>query len=122
MNWYLKVLKQYADFNGRARRKEYWMFFLVNIIISYSLNLGGLYLNLSFLTILSTIYSFAVLIPGLAVAVRRMHDVGKDWWYIFIPIYNLILLCTDSEPGPNEWGDNPKGIGNDRAIDQIGVE
>ena len=122
MNWYLKVLKQYADFKGRARRKEYWMFFLFNIIISYSLNLGAIFLEVPALAVIGSIYSFAVLIPGIAVAVRRMHDVGKDWWYMLIPFYNIYLACTDSEPGPNEWGENPKGIGNDTAIEQIGVE
>jgi len=98
------------------------MFFLFNILISYALNLGGLFLEISALTMLGTVYSLAVLIPGIAVAVRRMHDVGKDWWYMLIPIYNIILACTDSVDGPNEWGDNPKGIGNDKAIDQIGNE
>ena len=98
------------------------MFFLFNIIISYSLNLGGLFLEIPALSMIGTIYSFAVLIPGIAVAVRRMHDVGKDWWYMLIPFYNIYLACTDSEPGPNEWGENPKGIGNDTAIEQIGVE
>ena len=100
MNWYLKVLKQYADFNGRARRKEYWMFILFNAIVSTVLNVispevGG-------------IYSLAVLIPTLAVLIRRMHDVGKSGWYILIPIYNLILALTDSESGENEYGVNPK--------------
>ena len=122
MNWYLKVLKQYADFNGRARRKEYWMFFLFNMIISYSLQGLGLALGISALGTLGTVYSLAVLIPGIAVAVRRMHDIGKEWWYMLIPIYNIILACQDSADGPNEWGDNPKGIGNDAGIDQIGVE
>jgi uncharacterized membrane protein YhaH (DUF805 family) len=100
MNWYLKVLKQYADFNGRARRKEYWMFILFNAIVSTVLNVispevGGL-------------YSLAVLIPTFAVLIRRMHDVGKSGWYCLIPIYNFILALTDSESGENEYGVNPK--------------
>ncbi len=122
MNWYLKVLKQYADFNGRARRKELWMFFLFNILISYGILGITLGLNLPELSILSTLYSFAVLVPNIAVWVRRMHDVGKSGWYCLIPIYNLVLACTDSEPGKNKWGDNPKGIGNDSDINQIGQE
>ena len=122
MNWYLKVLKQYADFTGRARRKEYWMFFLFNMIISYGINLIAVFLELPSLAIVSTLYSLAVLIPALAVGVRRMHDVGKSGWYLLIPIYNLILACTDSEAGSNKWGKNPKEVGNDTIIDTIGTE
>jgi len=123
MNWYLKVLKQYADFSGRARRKEYWMFTLFALIFfivaaildnvlgttfkiqGQSLGYGWLYLILGIATIL----------PALAVAVRRLHDVGKSgWWYFiaFIPIVGGIILlvwfCTDSQAGKNEWGANPK--------------
>ena len=122
MNWYLKVLKQYADFKGRARRKEYWMFFLFNIIISYSLTFAAIGLEVPILATIGSIYSLAVLVPGIAVGVRRMHDVGKSGWFLLIPIYNLILACTDSENGSNKWGDNPKGIGNDSAINEIGKE
>ncbi|TMM56249.1 DUF805 domain-containing protein [Maribacter algarum] len=119
MNWYLKVLKQYADFKGRARRKEYWMFFLFNIIISYGITFIALGLEMPELSIVSTIYSLAVLIPGIAVGVRRMHDVGKSGWYLLIPIYSLILACTDSEEGPNKWGPNPKNPNTE--LDDIGV-
>jgi len=122
MNWYLKVLKQYADFNGRSRRKEYWMFFLINFIISYTISFIAVFLDIYSLEILSTIYSLAVLVPSIAVGVRRMHDVGKSGWYLLIPIYNLILACTDSEAGPNKWGQNPKEAGNDTNIDLIGTE
>jgi hypothetical protein len=58
--------------------------------------------------IVAMLYGFASLIPSLAVAVRRMHDVGKDWWYIFIPIYNLILCCTEGERRENQYGPDPK--------------
>ncbi|WP_159023332.1 DUF805 domain-containing protein [Formosa sp. L2A11] len=123
MNWYLKVVKEhYADFKGRARRQEYWMFFLFNIIISYALDLISGFLDLSILSFVSTIYSLAVLIPSIAVGVRRMHDVGKSGWFLLIPFYNLYLAVSDSEVGPNKWGDNPKGLGNDSAIDSIGKE
>ena len=59
-------------------------------------------------TILSNIYTLAVLIPGIAVAVRRMHDVGKSGWYVLIPIYNLVLACTEGTSGDNEYGADPK--------------
>ncbi|NMH89103.1 DUF805 domain-containing protein [Flavivirga algicola] len=120
MNWYLKVLKQYADFSGRARRKEYWMFFLISIIISYGIIFISIGLEMPSLAMASTIYSFAVLIPSLAVGVRRMHDVGKSGWYLLIPIYSLILACTDSEAGSNKWGPNPKSDAEE--IDLIGQE
>lgn len=77
MNWYLTVLKKYAVFSGRARRKEYWMFFLFNTIIF--LILAPIYDN-HFGFVLFFLYSLAVLIPGLAVSVRRLHDVGKSGW------------------------------------------
>ena len=127
MNWYLKVLKQYLDFSGRARRKEYWMFILFNTIISIVLilldtALGTTYGELNDEGYIETFYSLAILIPYLAVTVRRMHDVGKSGWYMLIPIYNFILACTDSDHGSNEYGDNPKGIGNDSDINLIGKE
>lgn len=114
MNWFLKCLKQYADFSGRARRTEYWMFTLFNAIISLIL---GFVLATIGLVFLSYIYSIAILIPSLAVCIRRLHDIGKSgWWYLigFVPVVGTIVLliwfCTDSQPGNNEWGPNPKGI------------
>lgn len=119
MNWYLKCWQQYADFSGRARRKEYWMFTLFNTIIAFVISfvlgfIGGL-TGLLGLTYLSYIYSLAVFIPSLAVCVRRLHDVGKSGWMyliILIPIVGwiwlIVLFCTDSQPGSNQWGNNPK--------------
>jgi uncharacterized membrane protein YhaH (DUF805 family) len=105
MNYYLKVLQNYATFNGRARRSEYWYFVLFNVIISFVLGFVG---GMMGSTILSSIYSLAVLIPGIAVGVRRMHDVGKSGWFVLIPVYGLILACTDGEAGENMYGPNPK--------------
>lgn len=127
MNWYLKVLTQYTDFKGRARRKEYWMFVLFNIIASILLGiidelLGLTYGNFDENGILSTVYSLAVIVPSLAVGARRMHDIGKSGWYYLIPIYSFILACTDSEHGPNKWGDNPKGEGNTDELEKLGTE
>jgi uncharacterized membrane protein YhaH (DUF805 family) len=101
MNYYLKVLQNYATFSGRARRSEFWYFFLFNFIIGF---VGGL----TKMPIISTIYTLLVLIPGIAVGVRRMHDVGKSGWFLLIPIYNLILACTDGINGDNEYGADPK--------------
>lgn len=116
MNWYLNVLKNYATFSGRARRKEYWMFFLFNLIISTILNLVAVSIDFP---LLGTIYSLAVLVPSIAVGVRRMHDVGKNGWFILIPLYNLILACTDGDRGENEYGPDPKSQSsiNDEALD-----
>jgi len=119
MNWYLKVLKQYADFKGRARRKEYWMFFLFNILISYGI-LGISYaVNMPELSLISSIYSLAVLLPSLGVAIRRMHDVGKSGWFILVPFYNLYLAVKEGDQGTNEYGPDPKNPSNE--LDEIGV-
>ena len=109
MNYYIKVLQNYANFNGRARRSEYWYFFLFNFIFSFVLGFIG---GATGFELIGTIYSLAVLIPSLAVAVRRMHDVGKSGWFLLIPIYNFILACTDSTDGDNEYGPNPKSAVN----------
>lgn len=119
MNWYLKVLKQYADFNGRARRKEYWMFVLFNMIFSIVAmildNILGIAIGGIGYGLLYGLYVLAVLIPSIAVAVRRLHDIGKSGWMILISlipligaIWLLVLLVTDSNSGENEYGPNPK--------------
>jgi uncharacterized membrane protein YhaH (DUF805 family) len=119
VNWYLKVLRQYADFNGRARRKEYWIFTLISVIASIVLGfidgLTGLMVGDGAVGILGLIYSLAVFIPSLAVSVRRLHDSGRSGWWIliaFIPLLGAIALivffCMDSEEGDNQYGPNPK--------------
>jgi len=114
MNWYIDAWKNYVNFNGRARRQAYWMFVLFNIIAAVLLSIvdgvigtGG---------ILSGLYSLAVLLPGLALGVRRLHDIGKSGWWLLIglvPFIGVIILlifaCMDSQPGTNEYGPNPKG-------------
>ena len=86
MNWYLLVLKKYADFNGRARRKEYWMFVLFNIIFAVAAMVLDNLLGLNFDPIpygtIYMLYALATLIPSLAAAVRRLHDIGKSGWMI----------------------------------------
>jgi len=129
MNWYLKVLNQYADFSGRARRKEYWMFTLISTLIVWGIQLITIGLDLDTFVYIQYIYSLLVLVPSLAVLVRRLHDIGKSGWYFLIifiplagPIWLLVLLCMEGEGRPNQWGENPKGMGNDRNIDLIGRE
>ena len=105
MNWYLKVLSEYTNFKGRARRKEYWMFVLFNLIFSFGF---GFICGLIGYPELANLYSLVVLIPSIAVGVRRIHDVGKSGWFLLIPIYNLILILTEGEKGENQYGQNPK--------------
>jgi len=114
MQWYMKVLKNYVGFQGRARRKEYWMFFLFNFLFTMLLSMIEMMLGLG--GILSGIYGLAVLLPSIAVSVRRLHDIGRTgWWMLlsFIPIIGLIVLLVfavfDSQPGENKYGPNPKG-------------
>ena len=115
MEWYLKVMKQYADFNGRARRKEYWMFVLFNFIAAVILS--AVDASVGSYGALAGIYSLVVLIPSIAVGVRRLHDTGKSGWMLlvsFIPvigfIWLLVLLLMDSTPGENQYGANPKEV------------
>ncbi|MDZ7933571.1 MAG: DUF805 domain-containing protein [Emticicia sp.] len=111
------ITNNYTNFEGRARRSEYWYFTLFSTIISWGLSYAGIAMNFPWI---SVIYSLAIILPSIALTVRRMHDVGKSGWFMLIPIYNLILACTDSEVGQNQYGPNPKGIGNnDNYDDQI---
>ena len=113
MYWYLEVLKKYAVFSGRARRKEYWFFFLINIIITFVLGfIEGLAGTAG---ILACIYSLAVLIPGIAVTVRRLHDTNRSGWWLLVglvpllgAIALLVFMVQDSQPDKNQYGTNPK--------------
>ena len=119
MNWYLEVLRKYAVFGGRARRKEYWYFVLFNIIISIVLavvdRVTGTFSQEAGMGLLGGIYTLAVLIPGIAVSVRRLHDTNRSGWWILIALIPLIgaivllfFMVQDSEPGVNQYGANPK--------------
>jgi uncharacterized membrane protein YhaH (DUF805 family) len=121
VNWYLEVLSKYAVFEGRARRMEYWMFALISFVVSIAIGFGVgfvggmLGLDQNVLMMLSFAYSLAVLIPSLAVSVRRMHDTGRSGWWlliILVPIIGAIVLLVfslqDSQQGTNAYGRNPK--------------
>ena len=121
MNWYLKVLKQYADFNGRARRTEYWMFVLFNVIFAIIAmvidNVLGIAMDGIGYGPLYGIYTLAMFIPGLAVGVRRLHDVGKSGWMMLIAlipiigaIWLFVLMVSDGDANKNQYGLNPKEI------------
>jgi uncharacterized membrane protein YhaH (DUF805 family) len=109
MNWFLTVLKKYAVFSGRARRKEYWMFVLFYTLIYIALAFVTGYLGGAELSgIVIMVYSLGMFIPSISVGVRRMHDIGRSGWWILFPIVNLVFLFLDSQSGENEYGPNPK--------------
>lgn len=117
MEWYLAPFKKYAQFSGRARRKEYWTFALINSAIAGILNMLSLNVS-SVFGILGGVFALAIFIPSLAVAVRRLHDIGKTGtWYliVLVPIVGWIMLFVfmlrDSNFGDNQFGPNPKGEG-----------
>jgi uncharacterized membrane protein YhaH (DUF805 family) len=137
-DWAKKAyIDNFADFTVRARRSEYWYTVLANLTIQISLIiLAVIFFLLSpellpvsiFIGIIYVLYAIAIIIPGLALIVRRLHDIGKSGTNIFFyliplagPIIILIFLVTDSEPGENKWGPNPKNIGN-KELDLIGKE
>jgi uncharacterized membrane protein YhaH (DUF805 family) len=105
------VLTQYVGFSGRARRSEYWYFFLFNVLVSSAIRLVASLLNAPLLSLLGVLVALAFLLPGLAVSVRRLHDTGRSGWWLLIgliplagAIVLLVFFCTDSEPGPNRFG------------------
>ena len=126
MNWYLEVIKNnYANFSGRARRKEYWMFTLVNTIIitvlyailmsSIDMNTGEISSLGSIVGIIIGIYSLAIIVPSLAVTIRRFHDQDKSGWMFllaFIPAVGglivFVFMCLEGTKGDNRFGPDPK--------------
>ncbi len=119
MKWYVQVLRKYAVFTGRARRKEYWIFNLIHGVIIFGLKgfelLMGRYAPDSRITLIQPIYVFVTFVPLVAVSVRRLHDTNRSgWWFLMflIPLANLILffsfMTADSQPGENQYGSNPK--------------
>ncbi len=128
MEWYFMIWRKYAEFNGRSRRKEYWfgmLFNLLAILVLAGVGVAGLAISEDYggvLFIPMGLYYLAMIIPFLAVSVRRLHDTGKSGWLMLlfivlgmIPIVGLIsgivqivIMCQDGDPGPNEYGPNPK--------------
>lgn len=113
MEWYVEVLRKYAEFSGRSRRKEYWMFVLINAVIM--VGLAVIDEILGSLGVVGVLYSLAVLIPSIAVSVRRLHDTGRSGWWLLInliPLIGLIILVIfmiqEGEYAANEFGENPK--------------
>jgi uncharacterized membrane protein YhaH (DUF805 family) len=121
MNWYREALTKYAVFEGRSRRREYWWFALVNALVALALGMldvaVGTYSVELEIGLFSGLYLLAVLLPGIAVTVRRLHDTNRSGWWVligFVPLVGAIVLivfaCLDSQPGANRYGPNPKGV------------
>ncbi|TBT51038.1 DUF805 domain-containing protein [Vibrio parahaemolyticus] len=121
MNWYITAVKKYATFSGRSRRKEYWYFFLFNLLISLFLTFvdgltGSFYPGTGY-GLFSGIYTLALLIPGIAVGVRRLHDIGRSGWWlliVLIPIIGVLVLLyftvSKGNSGSNRYGSDPKEV------------
>ena len=121
LKWYYEVLKNYTVFSGRASRKEFWYFTLFNAIITIVLGVldlvTGSYLTESGIWFLSGGYALALLMPSIAVSIRRLHDTDRSgWWVLFslVPLIGIIVfylfMAQDSEPGENQYGPNPKEV------------
>lgn len=114
--WYMEALSKYVEFSGRSRRKELWTFVLVNFVISIILSVLDSIIGMG-IGFIGTLFSLAIILPSIAVGVRRLHDIGKEGWWLLIgliPVIGWIVLIyfyvQDSEPGANAYGANPKGI------------
>ncbi|MBD8347350.1 DUF805 domain-containing protein [Dysgonomonas sp. HGC4] len=109
-NWFLEVVKnKYIKFDGRARREEFWMYYLVYLIIAI---VSTIIDSIIGMRIVGSLLSLALLLPTIGVGIRRMHDIGKSGWFILIPLYNIYLWAQAGTPGTNEYGANPKEVSN----------
>jgi uncharacterized membrane protein YhaH (DUF805 family) len=113
MNGYVATLKKYADFSGRARRTDYWLFVLFNMVIAVLLSVVDYVISSP--GIIGLLFALAILLPSIAVGVRRLHDTDRSGWWLliaFVPIIGAIVLLVffvlDSTPGDNKYGANPK--------------
>jgi len=113
MNWYIDALKKYAVFSGRARRKEFWMFYLFNMIISFvltSIEVSARITPPGDQFVFGAIFYMAILIPSYAVGVRRMHDTDHSGWWLLFPLVNLYFAASEGTQGENRFGPDPKPL------------
>ncbi len=121
MQWFMTALQKWADFSGRARRREYWFFVLIYVVIYIVLTvvdtMVGLLNAATGIGILGGLFALAMLIPGISVAVRRLHDTDRSGWWLLlalVPVIGAIVLIVfyllDSQPGENRFGPNPKAV------------
>ena len=115
MNWYMQALKRWNDFNGRSRRKEYWFFLLFNVIAAAVLSIidmfTGTYNATTGIGLLSGIYALVMLVPGIAVTIRRLHDTGRSGWWLLLmlvpligPLVLLYWYVQPSQEGASQFG------------------
>lgn len=108
MNGYLETLKKYVAFSGRASRREFWMFVLINFVIGFVLGfVTGLIDPKGGLSFVGTLFQLAVLLPSIAVGVRRMHDTDRPGWWVIVPIMNIIYAIGEGTKGDNKYGPDP---------------
>ena len=105
MDYISSAFKKYADFKSRATRSEFWYFTLFSLVGHIILGIVDWQVGTIFF---SRAFALALFMPGWALGVRRMHDVGKSGWFVFIPIYSLILALTEGERRTNNYGPDPK--------------
>jgi uncharacterized membrane protein YhaH (DUF805 family) len=119
MQWYLKVLREYANFEGRARRTEYWMFQLFNAIAVFVAMIVDVTIGVAVqfpVPVLTIAYSLATMVPAIAVSIRRLHDTDRSGWWLLlslVPFGSIVILvfdCLDGTPWPNRYGSNPKAV------------
>ena len=121
MKYYIKALLNFSNFHGRSTSREFWYFCLFNLLLQIITFIIDIAFKLSFsilfysIGVTSFLYTLVTIIPGLAISVRRLHDIGKSGCFLFLPIipivgaiWLLILFCSNSQPGENNWGPNPK--------------
>jgi uncharacterized membrane protein YhaH (DUF805 family) len=107
INWFMMVVTQhYFDFNGRARRAEFWWFALVFFILFVAL---GLIDSLFHIGLLADLLVLALLLPSLGLWARRMHDIGRSGWWMLVPIMNIVWAAQEGAKGENTFGPDPKG-------------
>ena len=128
IDYYFDAFNQYATFSGRARRSEYWYFQLFNFLTTILIGAIAFFSFKESAVFIILLYGLVVMLPSLALVVRRLHDIGKSGWYYFVSfipivgsIWILVLLATDSQYGPNEYGLNPKGLGNEDEEDETQI-
>lgn len=128
MNYYLKALQNYVNFDGRARRAEYWYFVLFNLIFAVVATILDRALGFTIIADrygpIYALYALFVFLPGLAVSIRRLHDSGKSGWMFLVvliplagPIWLLVLMATEGTKGDNEYGPDPKGQSSSDLLD-----
>nr|WP_086938148.1 DUF805 domain-containing protein [Thaumasiovibrio occultus] len=105
VNWFLKVIKNFKQYEGRARRAEFWGFTLIAALIN--IVVGGV-LGAIGLSAVASLVLLALLVPAVCVGIRRLHDINKPGWWIIVPFYNLYLCAQEGHKGDNEYGSDPK--------------